>query len=99
MTPSAGEIWLADVGDEQRRLVYVISDDRFQVLADRALVAPVLDEMPSASRPWHVAVLGQRAIAVNLLATTPVERLLERIDTAGHETLRRVRHAVHAIVS
>jgi hypothetical protein len=34
---------------------------------------------------------------VNQLATLPVERLLQRVGEANHETLRRVRHAVLAI--
>ena len=76
LTPSAGEIWLADRGDERRRLVFVLSDDRFQRLAEHAVVAPVLDEIPEAPRPWHIPVLGDRAIAVNQLGTVPLDRLL-----------------------
>jgi mRNA-degrading endonuclease toxin of MazEF toxin-antitoxin module len=97
LTPSAGEIWLADTGEEQRRPVFVVSDDRFQRLAARALIAPVFDEMPTTAPPWLVPAGGGRAIAVNLLGTTSIERLLERVDTPGYETLRRVRHAVRAI--
>lgn len=96
MSPAAGEIWLADRGDERRRLVFVISDDRFQRLAERAVVAPILDEQPGRPSPWHVS-LGTRTIAVNQVATVSVERLLERAGTAPVETLRQVRHAVRAI--
>jgi mRNA-degrading endonuclease toxin of MazEF toxin-antitoxin module len=98
VTPSAGEIWLADRGDERRHLLYVISDARFHRLAERAVVAPVLDTPPAAARPWHIAI-DERAIAVNQLGTTPIDRLLERIDRGDLETLRRVRQAVHAITS
>ena len=98
MTPSAGEIWLADRGDETRRLVFIISDARFHRLAERAVIAPVLDEVPAAPRPWHV-VLGDQAVAVNQLGTTAVDRLLERVDRSGFESLRRVRRAVREITN
>ncbi len=98
MIPSAGDIWLADRGDERRHLLYVISDTRFHRLAERAVVAPVLDVMPAAPRPWHIA-MGTRAIAVNQLGTTPTDRLLERIDRGDLETLRTVRRAVQAITN
>ena len=98
MTASAGEIWLADRGDETRRLVFVISDTRFHRLAERAVIAPVLDEMPAVPRPWHV-VVGGWAVAVNQLGTMSTDRLLERVDRAGYETLRRVRRAVWEITN
>jgi mRNA-degrading endonuclease toxin of MazEF toxin-antitoxin module len=98
LTVSAGEIWLADRGDETRRLVFIVSDERFHRLAERAVVAPVLDGVPASPRPWHIP-LGERTVAVNQLATTPVNRLLERVDRAGLETLRRVRHAVREITN
>jgi len=75
LTPSAGEIWLADRGDETRRLVFIISDARFHRLAERAVVAPVLERAPASPRPWHI-LLGDGAVAVNQLATTPMARLL-----------------------
>lgn len=98
MTPSAGEIWLADRGDETRRLVFVVSDIRFHRLAERAVIAPVLDGMPAIPRPWHV-VFGDGAVAVNQLGTTPIDRLLERVDRASFDTLRQVRRAVREITN
>jgi mRNA-degrading endonuclease toxin of MazEF toxin-antitoxin module len=98
LTASAGEIWLADRGDETRRLVFVVSDERFHRLAERAVVAPVLDVGPASPRPWHIP-LSERTIAVNQLATMPVDRLLELVERAGLETLRRVRHAVGQITN
>jgi mRNA-degrading endonuclease toxin of MazEF toxin-antitoxin module len=96
LNSAAGEIWLADRGDERRRLVFVISDEKFQRLAERAVVAPVLDEAPDRPSPWHVRLDG-RSIAVNQLATVSVDRLLERVGNTSNETLRQVRHAVRAI--
>jgi mRNA-degrading endonuclease toxin of MazEF toxin-antitoxin module len=98
LTASAGEIWLADRGDESRHLVFVISDTRFHRLAERAVIAPVLDETPAIPRPWHV-VFGGRAVAVNQLGTTPIDRLRECVDRVGFETLRQVRRAVREITN
>lgn len=98
MTASAGEIWLADRGDETRRLVFVVSDARFHRLAERAVIAPVLDELPAAPRPWHIR-LGGQAVAVNQLGALPVDRLLQRVDRVGSETLRQVRRAVREITN
>lgn len=98
MTAGAGEIWLADRGDEARRLVYIISETRFHRLAERAVIAPVLEQLPAAPRPWHIPV-GHRAVAVNQLGTTTVDRLLELVDRPGLDTLRKVRRAVREITS
>ncbi len=98
MTPSAGEIWLADRSEESRRLVFVISDSRFQRLAERAVVAPVLDRAPARLRPWHIVTAGKRVIAVNLAGTMPTERLLERVDVVAGDSLARVRQAARAII-
>ena len=62
------------------------------------MVAPVLDSMPATPRPWHIPFDG-RAIAVNQLGTTAIDRLLERVDRGDLETLQRVRRAVQAITS
>jgi hypothetical protein len=56
----------------------------------------VLDDLPAAPMPWHVRC-GDRSVAANQLGTMPVERLLERVDRAGYETLRQVRHALREI--
>jgi mRNA-degrading endonuclease toxin of MazEF toxin-antitoxin module len=98
LTVVAGEFWLADRGEGSRRVVFVISDTRFHRLAERAVIAPVLDEMPAVPRPWHVRLEG-RAIAVNLVSTISTDRLLERVERAGFETLRRVRHALAQITN
>ena len=97
MTPAAGEIWLADRGEETHRFVFVISDTRFHRLSERAVVAPVLDRVPASPRPWHVILEGDRAVAVNQLGTMSTARLLERVDSAAGEPLRQVRRAVRAI--
>ena len=98
MTASAGDIWLADRGDETRRLVFVVSDARFHRLAERAVIAPLLEQMPTAPRPWHVP-FGDRAVAVNQLGTLSTDRLIELVERSGLETLRQVRRAVSEITN
>jgi mRNA-degrading endonuclease toxin of MazEF toxin-antitoxin module len=98
LTPSAGEIWLTDRGEETRRPVFVFSDSRFQRLAERAVVAPVLNHAPARLRPWHIVIGEGRIIAVNLAGTVPTERLLERVDVVAGDALMRVRHAARAII-
>ncbi|MPY91987.1 MAG: hypothetical protein GEV08_02675 [Acidimicrobiia bacterium] len=99
LTAAAGDIWLADRGEEARRLVFVISDSRFHRLAERAIVAPVLLTAPVPPRPWHIPLTENRAVAVNQLGTLAIDRLLERVEWAGAETLRQARRAVRAITS
>jgi hypothetical protein len=98
LTPSAGEIWVAARGEETRRLVFVFSDSRFQRLAERAVVAPILDRAPAHLRPWHIVIGEGRIIAVNLAGTVPTERLLERVDVVTGDALVRVRQAARAII-
>lgn len=98
MTAAAGDIWLADRGDETRRLVFIISDTRFHRLAERAVIAPVLEQLPASPRPWHVPV-GDGAVAVNQLGTTTIDRLLELVDRSSLDTLRKVRRAVREITN
>jgi mRNA-degrading endonuclease toxin of MazEF toxin-antitoxin module len=97
LTVSPGEIWLTDRGDETRRLVFVISDGRFHRSGERAVVAPVLDEVPAVPRPWHIELSRGRTVAVNQLGTMPLDRLLERTELADFETLRQARRAVRSI--
>jgi mRNA-degrading endonuclease toxin of MazEF toxin-antitoxin module len=78
-------------------LVFVISDARFHRLAERAVVAPVLDHIPASPRPWHIRLEGERTVAVNQLGTMPTGRLLERVESFAGEPLRLARRAVRAI--
>lgn len=75
----AGDIHLADVGQEQRRHVLVVSNNRFHRLSGRAIVAPALpgepDEVPF---PWRIEAEGM-VFAVDLLRSIPVERVLEPV--------------------
>lgn len=94
MTPTTGDIWLADIGAETRRSVYVISDDRFHRLAERAIVAPVLPAgEPGRTPPWWIAH-DDSVIALERLSSISVDRLLEQHGAVEHATTRAVQRAV-----
>jgi mRNA-degrading endonuclease toxin of MazEF toxin-antitoxin module len=94
MTPTTGEMWLADLGAETRRTIYVVSDNRFHRLAERAIVAPVLPSHASeSSPPWWIAH-DDSVVALERLTSIPVERLLERHGIAHYTTVRAVQRAI-----
>lgn len=93
----AGDIHLADLNEERRRRVLVLSSRRFAQLSDRVLVAPEVlgapDEVPF---PWRIEVDGV-VFAVDLLRSLSADRLLERAGRAPADAVRRARQALHAI--
>ncbi len=92
--PTTGDIWLADIGAATRRSVYVVSDDRFHRLAERAIVAPVLPSRAvERNPPWWIAHENS-IVALERLSSIPVERLLERHGTARFATVRAVQRAI-----
>ena len=94
MTPEAGDIWLADIGAETRRSVYVVSDDRFHRLAERAIVAPVLPSgPPGRTPPWWISH-DDSVVALERLSSIPVDRLLERRGAVQYTTVRTVQRAI-----
>ena len=93
----AGDIHLADLNEECRRHVLVVSNRRFNRLSGRVLVAPELRGEPDdVAFPWRVEVDGT-VYAVDLLRSLPADRLLDRTDRAPAATMAAVRRAVHAI--
>jgi hypothetical protein len=78
----AGDIYLADLGFEQRHPVVVLSPASISRIAGRIVVAPAAlgpaDEVPS---PWRID-----GFAIDLMTTTSPERLLThsgRIEARG----------------
>jgi mRNA-degrading endonuclease toxin of MazEF toxin-antitoxin module len=75
----AGDIHLADVNQETRLAVLVVSSGRFTRLSGRAIVAPAIpgepDEVPF---PWRIDAEGH-VFAIDLLRSIPADRLLERV--------------------
>ncbi len=92
MTPTAGDIFLADTHDEQRRRVLVLSDTRFHQATARAIVAPSIATVAADESPWRPG-LDER-FAVDFLTTLPVDRLLEAVGRVDAATLRRAQRAV-----
>lgn len=90
----AGDIYLADLNDEQRRRVLVLSNARFTEHSGVALVVPELPGPPDvAAFPWRVPADG-RTFAVDMLRTVPVDRLLERVDRAPAAAVAAARRAL-----
>lgn len=91
---NAGDIHLADLSEERRRRVLVISNDRFNSASGRALVAPellgVADEVPF---PWRVRV-DDAVYALDLARSLPADRLLDRTDRAPADAMALVRRAL-----
>lgn len=83
-----GEVWLADLNEERRRAVMILSNRRFNQLSGRALVAPdVADpgrtDTPGTTPqfPWRIEFEGH-VFAVDHLGSLPTARLLERLGHA-----------------
>ena len=89
-----GDVHLADLNEERRRHVLVVSNRRFNRLSGRALVAPEIagepDEVPF---PWRVDVDGV-IFAVDLMRSLPAARLLEQTGRAPVATMLAVRRAI-----
>ena len=90
----AGDIYVADLHQERRRHVLVISTRRFHQLSGRVLVAPELfSERDVVDFPWRVQI-GDAVFAVNLVRSVPATRLLERTDRASVSAMTLVRRAL-----
>ncbi len=89
-----GEVWLADLGDERRRRVLVLSNRRFHSASGRVLVAPAIDGPRDAVPfPWRVEVDGV-VYAVDFLRGLPDSRLLERLGHAPTDATLAARRAL-----
>lgn len=93
----AGDIYLADLNEERRRRVLVVSSRRFHQLSGRVLVAPQIDSDPDeVAFPWRIQVDGV-VYAVDLLRSLAVERLLDRTDRAPAPAMDATRRALRTI--
>jgi mRNA-degrading endonuclease toxin of MazEF toxin-antitoxin module len=90
----AGDIHLADVNQERRLHVLVVSSSKFTRLSGRVIVAPAVpgggpDEMPF---PWRIDAEGH-VFAIDLLRSIPADRLLEhagRVTPSVAASVQRV---------
>lgn len=91
--PDAGDIYLADLNDEKRHSVLVLSNSRFHDLAGRAFVLPAAPPRPF---PWRIDT-DDETFALDLLQSVSVDRLLERTGRASEAALGRARMAMRHI--
>lgn len=89
----AGDIYVADLNDEVRRRVLVISNSRFHGLAGRAFVLPTASPRPF---PWRIEHEDE-VYAVDLLQTISTNRLLELSGRAPQTVVRQARLAIRHI--
>jgi mRNA-degrading endonuclease toxin of MazEF toxin-antitoxin module len=93
----AGDIHLADLRDERRWTVLVLSNDRFHRASERVLVAPSIEVADDeVLPPWNIQIGGD-VFALDLLRSIPASRLLDRIDRAPSADLDRARRALRQI--
>ena len=93
----AGDVHLADLNEERRRRVLVLSNRRFHQIAGRAVVAPEVEGGPDAVPfPWRVEV-DDVVYGVDLLRSVPLDRLLDRVDSASHDAVMAARRAISHI--
>ena len=93
-----GQIWLADLREDERRRVVVMSAEPFHRLADRVWVVPELVGGEHDDLPWRL-VIDDRVYAVDHLRSVPVSSLLERVGTVPAPELARARRALLAITA
>ena len=92
-----GDIHLADLNDERRRRVLVVSNSRFHRASERVLVAPeILGPADRVPFPWRVQVDGA-VYAVDLLRILPTARLRERTDCAPADAVTSIRRVLSSI--
>ena len=92
-----GYIYQADLNEEVRRRVLVISSERFHRLSGRALVAPeVVGTAAQLGYPWRVQA-DDAVFAVDLIRSVAVEGLLDRVDRAPAHAMQLVRRSLLAI--
>lgn len=93
-----GDIYLADVGDEIRRRVLVLSDPRFTRESRRVIVAPeFVGPVQDTLAPWRVEVDGA-VFGLDRIRSLPSSRLLERTDRAPLTAMVRAQRALRHIL-
>jgi mRNA-degrading endonuclease toxin of MazEF toxin-antitoxin module len=93
----AGDIHLADLRDERRWVVLVLSNDRFHRMSERVLVAPGIEvHGDEVLPPWNIRVEGD-VFALDLLRSIPAARLLQRTGRASSVDVERARRALRLI--
>ena len=94
-----GEVWLADLNEERRRRVLIVSAARFNRAAARVVVVPEIDGGPDeVPFPWRIEDDDGTVYAVDFVRAIPGERLLELAGRASSATSGRVQRAIRTIM-
>jgi mRNA-degrading endonuclease toxin of MazEF toxin-antitoxin module len=89
-----GDIYLADLNEEVRRRVLVVSNARFTNASGRALVIPeIVCPTEDVPFPWRIDVEDGN-FAIDLLRSIPIERLLDHTGRASFAAMVRIRRAI-----
>ncbi len=89
-----GDIYLADLNEEVRRRVLVVSNARFANASGRAVVIPeIVGPIEEVPLPWRIDV-EDGIFAVDLLRSIPTERLLEQRGRASFPAMVKIRRAI-----
>ncbi len=92
-----GDIYLADLNEDRRLRVLVISNERFHRLAGRVIVAPELSSVTGPTMfPWRITV-DDAEFAVDLIRSVPIDRLLDRVGRAPASLVKLVEQALRRI--
>lgn len=94
----SGDIYRADLNDEVRIRVLVVSTERFHRAADRSLVVPEVfgESADPINFPWRVQV-DDAVFAVDLIRSIAIDRLLDRLDRAPAKAMQNIRRTLLAI--
>lgn len=92
-----GDVYHADLNEERRRRVVVVSSARFIRLSGRAVIVPEAHGPPDdVLDPWRISVDGT-VYAVDHVRSVPASRLLERVDRVPVGAVSGIRRALRAI--
>jgi mRNA-degrading endonuclease toxin of MazEF toxin-antitoxin module len=85
-------LYLADVGEDRRRRVLVVSGPRFGATAQRAVVVPEIGFDPDLPlSPWRVPFEETAALAVDRLTTVPTDVLHHQVGQLPISETQQVR--------
>jgi hypothetical protein len=86
---------LADVGENRRRRVLVVSGPRFGATAGRAVIVPEIGISPDLPlSPWRVPFEETAALAVDRLTTVPTDVLHQQVGDLPISETRQVRRLI-----
>jgi mRNA-degrading endonuclease toxin of MazEF toxin-antitoxin module len=93
----AGEIYLADLNEELRRKVVVVSSERFAQASHRVMIVPEISGPDPIGFPWRVAS-ADAVFAVELLQSLDADRLLERVGRVTPKAMVQIRSVLRQVM-